>query len=76
MALIRRYLTKIDGSKGADHCIRAGNIIFLVKDPKSNEEKRLKGGPTMAKFLQRLDVDLHMVSSVDMTYVKRSQVTV
>ena len=30
----------------------------------------------MAKFLQRLDVDLHMVSSVDMTYVKRSQVTV
>ena len=40
-----------------------------MKDPNSNEEKRLKGGPTIAKFLQRLDVNLHMVSSVDMTYV-------
>lgn len=62
-------LTKRDGPKGADHCIRAGQLIFYVKDPKSNEEDRLKGGPDMTKFLQRLDVDLSMVSSVDMTYV-------
>ena len=62
-------LTERDGPKGADHCIRAGQLIFFVKDPKSNEECRLKGGPDMTKFLKRLDVDLSMVSSVDMTYV-------
>lgn len=62
-------LTKRDGPKGADHCIRAGQLIFSVTDPKSNEEGRLKGGPAMTTFLQRLDVDLSMVSSVDMSYV-------
>ena len=62
-------LTKRDGPKGADHCIRAGQLIFFVRDPISNEEGRLKGGSDMTKFLQRLDVDLSMVSSVDMTYV-------
>lgn len=62
-------LTKRDGPKGADHCIRAGQLVFFVTDPKSNEGGKLKGGPTLTTFLQRTDVDLSMVTSVDMTYV-------
>ena len=62
-------LTKKDGPKGADHCIRAGQLTFLVTDPTTNEESRLKGGPIIANFLKRQDVSLSMVSSVDMVYI-------
>lgn len=62
-------LTKKDGPHGADHCIRAGQLTFLVKDPKTAEEIRLKGGSTITNFLKRVDVTLDMVSTVDMVYV-------
>jgi hypothetical protein len=62
-------LTKKDGPHGADHCIRAGQLTFLVRDPNTAEEKRLKGGSTIANFLKRADVTLDMVSAVDMVYV-------
>ena len=62
-------LTKRDGPNGADHCIRASNLIFLVMDPKENMERRIKGGPNMSSFLARQDVSLDMVLSVDMIYV-------
>jgi hypothetical protein len=62
-------LTKKDGPHGADHCIRAGQLTFLVRDPNTAEEKRLKGGATIANFLKRADVTLDMVSAVDMVYV-------
>jgi hypothetical protein len=62
-------LTKRDGPNGADHCIRAGQLTFFVIDPQTNEEKRLKGGPLTTAFLERQDVPLSAVSSVDMTYV-------
>jgi hypothetical protein len=62
-------LTKKDSPHGADHCIRAGQLTFLVKDPKTDEEMRLKGGPTMTNFLKRVDVNLDLVNEVDMVYV-------
>lgn len=62
-------LTKRDGPNGADHCIRAGNLSFLVADPISQVECRLKGGPSMSSYLARQDVSLDMVKSVDMFYV-------
>ena len=61
--------TKKDGHRGADHCIRAGQLTFLVRDPKTAEEMRLKGGSTITNFLKRVDVTLDMVSAVDMVYV-------
>ena len=62
-------LTKKDGPSGADHCIRAGKLSFLVIDPMQQMEKRIKGGPSMSSFLARQDVSLDMVQSVDMIYV-------
>lgn len=62
-------LTKKDGPDGADHSIRAGQLNFLVKDPETGIETRLKGGPAMTTFLKRKDVTLDMVYSVDMIYV-------
>lgn len=62
-------LTKRDGPHGADHCIRAGQLNFLVKDPQTTEVIRLKGGSTITNFLKRGDVTLDMVSEVDMIYV-------
>ena len=62
-------LTNKDGPHGADHCIRAGQLTFTVRDPKTTEEMRLKGGSTITSFLKRIDVTLGMVSSVDMVYV-------
>ena len=62
-------LTKKDGPDGADHIIRAGQLNFLVKDPETGLETRLKGGPAMTTFLKRKDVTLDMVYSVDMIYV-------
>ena len=62
-------LTKKDGKNGADHCIRANKVSFLVTDPLENIKKRIKGGPSMSSFLARQDVSLDMVQSVDMIYV-------
>ena len=62
-------LTKKDGKHGADHCIRANKVSFLVTDPLENIKKRIKGGPSMSSFLARQDVSLDMVQSVDMIYV-------
>jgi hypothetical protein len=62
-------LTKKDGPHGADHSIRAGQLTFLVKDPKTSADMRLKGGSTITNFLKRIDVTLNMVSAVDMVYV-------
>ena len=61
-------LTKKDGPHGADHCIRAGQLTFQVRDPKTAEEMRLKGGHTITSFLKRDDVTLDMISAVDMVY--------
>ena len=62
-------LTKRDGPNGADHCIRAGHLTFLVVDPLTKTEQRLKGGERMANYLARPDVENNMVQSVDMLYV-------
>ena len=61
-------LIKKDGPHGADHCIRAGQLTFLVRDPKTAEEMRLRGS-IITTFMKRVDVTLDMVSTVDMVYV-------
>ena len=62
-------LTLRDGPKGADHCIRAGELTFFAIDPRTNQEVKIKGGSIMAEFLKRGDVTLDMVTAVDMLYV-------
>ena len=62
-------LTLRDGPKGADHCIRAGELTFLAIDPRTNQEVKLEGGSTVREFLKRQDVTLTMVNAVDMLYV-------
>lgn len=62
-------LTLKDGALREDHCIRAGHAAFVVVDPVSGVESRLKGGPLIAEFLNRVDVDYSMVKSVDLVFI-------
>lgn len=62
-------LTKQDGPAGADHSIRAGQVNFLVMDPETGKEMRIKGGAAMTNFLKRKEVTLDMIYSADMIYV-------
>lgn len=62
-------LTLRDGKRREDHCIRAGHTAFIVNDPASKMEYRIKGGPMLANFLNRADVKFSDVRSVDLTYI-------
>jgi hypothetical protein len=62
-------LTLKDGKNREDHCIRAGHLSFLVQQPPGMTIERLKGGPTMTKYLKGAGISYSMVLSVDMVYI-------
>jgi hypothetical protein len=62
-------VTLKDGKTAEDHCIRAGHAAFTIVDPVSGVLSRVKGGPLLATFLSRQDVNYSMVKSVDLVFM-------
>lgn len=62
-------LTLRDGRSGEDHCLRAGEMSFRVRDPQSGVTLDLAGGQDIREFLRRTDVGLNSVIQVLFAFV-------
>lgn len=62
-------VTLKDGKDKEDHCMRARDATFSIVDPNTGKESRIRGGPVLAAYLEKPNVDVGSVKSVDLVYL-------